>query len=167
MNRVEKFLLAGIVRISSQLSVSDTSYFYDDPVLVNLPSGDYEVLVFCDEEDGKPYVQALKVVLGEAEAIMSEVIGHLNIDFGQVGICDRIAVEKAFDRLGDAGMQNYYDQLEGEDLFHEIRLPEHVKMISVQSGFGDGRYAVCALRTKVGHIVGVEVDFTPEPEGFR
>ena len=107
-------------------------------------------------------MHALKVVPVGMDGDESDELGHLNVDFGQVGVCDRTAVERAFDHLGGEGVQRYYDQLEGEELVREIILPENAVMISVQSGFGDGRYGVKALRSKGGDIIGAVVYFALE-----
>jgi hypothetical protein len=147
------------IAIDSQLSVSDTSYFYDEPVIVSLPSGAYAVDVQYGNADGHPYVRSLRVVsVHEYESLeRAQHVGVVVVDFGQICVCDRAAVAASFDRLGDAGMQHYYDQLNTTELVSLVTLPDGVVMPIVRPGFGDGRYAVYELRDRT-KMAGVEVD---------
>jgi hypothetical protein len=61
------------------------------------------------------------------------------VDFGQIGICDRDAVQRAFDTLGDEGMSIYHDQLNTTDFFGWVKLPGPA-ITAIVRPFGDGTY---------------------------
>jgi hypothetical protein len=148
----------GTVPIGGRLSVSDTSYFYDEPVLLSLLPGHYSVMIRYGSNDGAKYVSAMRVARG-TDLVRGSRLDDVVIDFGQVGVCDRDAVEKAFDVLGDAGMSNYHDQLQTNDLVKTVILPNKAEMFIVRSGFGDGLYPVYLLGASDQIPAGIEIDF--------
>ena len=144
--------------IGGRLSVSDTSYFYDAPVLLPVQPGKYSVMVRYGTSEGVKYVSALRVARGD-NLVRGSRMGDVLVDFAQVGVCDRDAVEKAFDSLGDTGMRIYYDQLQTTDLVKTVTLPGNVEMIIARSGFGDGNYPVYLLGASPQVPAGIEIDF--------
>jgi hypothetical protein len=138
--------------------VSDTSYFYDEPVLLSVPPGEYFVMIRYGTSEGAKYVSGLRVVRGP-EPIRGSRLDDVVVDFGQIGVGDRDAVEKAFDVLGDSGMQAYYGQLQTTDLVKTVKLPDNVEMFIARSGFGDGVYPVYVLGASGQIPAGIEIDF--------
>lgn len=148
----------GSVPSGGRLSVSDTSYFYDEPVILSVPPGEYSVMVRYGMSGGAKYVSSLRVARGK-ELVRGSRLNDVLVDFGQIGICDRDAVENAFDILGDAGMQTYYEQLQTTDLVKTISLPNKVDIFVARPGFGDGLYPVYVLGAPDQMPAGIEIDF--------
>jgi hypothetical protein len=148
----------GAISIGDRLSVSDTSYFYDEPVLLSVAPGTYSVMVRYGSNEGTKYVRAMRVARGN-NLVRGSRLDHVVVDFGQIGVCDRDAVEKAFDELGDAGMSTYYDQLQTSDLVKTVTLPDNAEMFIARSGFGDGLYPVYLLGASDQMPAGIEIDF--------
>ena len=137
---------------------SNTSYFYDEPVLLSVAPGHYSVTVRYGSTDGTKYVSAMRVARG-SDLVRASRLGDVVVDFGQIGVCDRAAVEKAFDVLGDAGMSTYHDQLQTTELVKAVALPNDAEMFIARSGFGDGLYPVYLLGTSDQTPAGIEIDF--------
>ena len=148
----------GTISIGCRLSVSDTSYFYDEPILLSVPAGQYSVMVRYGSNDGGRYVSALRVACGN-DLVRGSRLDDVLIDFGQIGVCDRDAAEAAFDILGDVGMPTYYNQLQTTELAKTVTLPNNVEMFIVRSGFGAGLYPVYVLGASGQVPAGVEIDF--------
>ena len=144
--------------IGGRLSVSDTSYFYDEPVLLSVLPGEYSVMIRYGTSEGAKYVSSLRVARGN-DLVRGSRLEDLVVDFGQIGVGDRDAIEKAFDALGDAGMQAYYVQLQTTELVKTVDLPNNAKMLVTRSGFGDGLYPVYILGASSQMPAGVEIDF--------
>lgn len=144
--------------VDSQISISDTSYFYDEAVIIEVPSGRYQVEVAYDFPEGHKHVAAMRVAPEKStDLCRGPKLGSLIVDFGQVGICDRDAVEAAFEILGDEQMNKYYDQLDSTELTLIVRLPGQTEMIVVRPGFGDGSYPVYGIVDRSGTQVGFEI----------
>lgn len=146
-----------LVVSSGELSISDTSYFYDEPVLVRVQNGRYAVYVEIAERDGEPFVRSLRVCSEDGLA-RGQRIGGVLVDFGQIGVCDRGAVAAEFTQLEDAGMPIYYEKLNTTYLSGVVMLPHGTKMAVIRPGFGDGNYTVFSLVNASGELRGVEVD---------
>jgi hypothetical protein len=154
----QKWESLGKLDIAGRLSISDTSYFYDEPIIVPVGNGTYEVSVQYGIENGSSYVELVRVAAIGKQCSRSEAIGSLIIDFGQLGICDRDAVEHAFDALGDERMPEYFDQLNTSEPVGWISLPSGERMFIARPGFGDGAYPVYKLMTSDGIAAGIEVE---------
>lgn len=148
----------GRVSSSGRLCVSDTSYFYDEPVILSVPPGEYSVMVRYGMSDGARYVSSLRVARGN-DLVRGSRLDDVLVDFGQIGVCDRNAVETAFDVLGDGGMHTYYDQLQTTDLIKTVTLPNKVEMFIARPAFGDGLYPVYMLGASDQMPAGIEIDF--------
>jgi len=140
------------------MSVSDTSFFYDEPIILPVARGGYALSVRKVTFDGHEHAMAIRAVRSDKPTARGRVVGEVSVGFGQVGICDRDEVEKAFDALGDAGMSTYFDQLNSTDLTGWITLPGSVKMAMVRPGFGDGTYPIFELQDADGDAAGIEID---------
>ncbi|HVV50846.1 MAG TPA: hypothetical protein VHO06_14365 [Polyangia bacterium] len=151
--------LVGDIDIRRCLSVSDTSYFYDEPIMLPMAAGTYTICVHNADVEGNRHVMAIKVTCSSEGSNRGRRLGEVIVDFGQLGICDRDAVEKAFEVLGDLGMSTYFDQLQtATGLTGWIVLPGAVRMAMIRPGFGDGRYPVFELLDGTGNAVGVEIE---------
>ena len=146
------------IDIDSRLSISDTSYFYDEPVIVSLPKARYRVTVRLISPEGDQHVAAVRLVSSDEEVSRGKRVGSVLVDFGQVGFCDRDAVEKAFEAIADDEMSLYYDQLDTTTVSGQAVLPGAVKIAYVRPGFGDGTYPVYELLRPDGTVIGVELD---------
>lgn len=148
------------IEIRSRISVSDTSYFFDTPVLVPVPGGFYSVSVCYHTCENFRHIGSLRMLMaGATVSKRGNMIGTVVVDFGQIGICDRDTVESAFDVLGDGGMHQYYDQLNTTDLLGWVCLPKSARMLTIRPGFGDGSYSVWALTGMHGATEGIEISF--------
>lgn len=161
-----RYTCIGQIEIVSHISVSDTSYFYDEAIIVDVRPGQYQVDVAYSFPEGHQHVASVRVIRRECtEWHRGKKLGLLVVDFGQVGICDRDAVEKAFDGLGDTQMSRYYDQLNSTDLTLVVRLPGQIEMIVVRPGYGDGSYPIYGIVDGAGALVGVEISCIELSEG--
>lgn len=150
--------MIGQIEIRGRISISDSSYFYDQPVVIELESGKYSVSVSYAVSDGHKHIARARVATSEGLLKLGNEIGVVGIDFGQIAICDRAAVEAAFDVLGDRGMPEYFVQLNITDLTGKVRLPGDVIMFIFRPGFGDGNYPVYELLGLNGERSGLEID---------
>ena len=90
------------------------------------------------------YVSGMRVVRGD-NLVRGARVGEVLVDFAQVGVCDRHAAEQAFDRLGDAGMQFYHDQLQTTDLVKVVTLPNDVEMFMPDRDLATGTILFTSL----------------------
>lgn len=148
----------GMLTINDNLSLSDSSYFYDEPLIVKLKPDQYKLEINTLNIDGYEHVKTVRILPNDIQFCIGQVLGHVNVDFGQIAICDRAIVENIFENLGDAGMPSYYDQLSIEDLSAPISLNNSIFMYVVKPGFGDGNYSVSALLSPQNELLGVEIN---------
>lgn len=149
---------AGELNIASgQLSISDTSYFYDSPVVVPLKPGMYTIHADIAEWSGEDYVRTVRIER-EHNTRRGACLGKVQVDFGQIGLCDRAVTEEAFERLGDDKMHLYFDQLNTTELFGTVSLQNGTIMMYFRPGFGDGTYRIYELLDAHGGLLGVEID---------
>ena len=148
----------GKIETTGCLSLSDTSYFYDQPVIVDIDPGIYSVAVSFVKIDGHLHIARAKVATSAVDSKLGREIGAIGVDFGQIGVCDRSFVEAAFDALGDDGMPEYFDQLGITELNGVVSLKNVRAMFIFKPGFGDGSYPVYELIGPNGVRRGVEVD---------
>ena len=163
-----------VLDISSKLSLSDTSYFHDNPLIVDVPSGRYDVGVRVESETtaygDNSFVTCIRVFASTQQVRRGKQLGYLSVDFAQIGVCDRTAIERELANLSDEQMHLYYDQLKTTDESETTRmtgvvtLPGGGKMVWVLGGIGNGEYAVYEMRDATGVVAGVEVDLTEENE---
>lgn len=148
---------------SGRLSVSDSSYFYDAPVVVDFPVGPAEVSIAAEVHGGHRHVLRVLLTtrsLQPGPTTRGAVLGKVVVDFAQICVGDRVAACAAFDALGDAGMSRYFDQLQTEEGVFWIELPSNVALLAFRSGFGDGLYPVIEVVDPTEARVGVEIDCT-------
>jgi hypothetical protein len=143
------------------LSVSDSSFFYDAPVLPVVNPGMYGVYANVALFQSHPHIIAVKVVTSMSPAMVrGRKWGDVTVDFAQIAICDRADAEAAFDALGDGRMDEYYDKLDNTELYTTITVSETMcDMAIVRTGFGDGAYPVYELRDSEGETSGIEIEF--------
>lgn len=159
MQKNEKWDFFDHINIRGQLSLSDSSYFYDLPLIFDLNPGMYKIEFLYDTLDDQRYIARARVSLSDERQSLGNQLGILVVDFGQVGVCDRESMESAFDALGDNGMSIYFDQLNITTLTGRVELPSGVKMCIFRPSFGDGNYPVYELLGRNGENTGVEIDF--------
>ena len=148
---------------SGRLSISDASYFYDAPVILDFPRGTADIVVTAEVHAGHRHVVRVVLLASSPHPrrwTRGALLGKVLVDFAQIGVGDRVAVASAFDALGDAGMSLYFEKLQTEDDVFWIELPSGVSMLAFRSGFGDGLYPVFDLVDDAGDRVGVEIDCT-------
>ncbi|NKI96835.1 DUF4241 domain-containing protein [Rhizobacter sp. SG703] len=156
----KNFENVGHIEVRQTISLSDTSYFYDEPILVDTGPGKYAVSVEYAFPEGHRHVAALRALVAETDQFSRGAkLGNIQVDFAQIGICDRDVIEAAFDSLGDDGMSQYYDLLNTTTPVSWIYLPGSAAMCVVRPGYGDGSYPVYELRAVDGALVGVELEF--------
>jgi hypothetical protein len=156
--------IIGQLEIQGKISISDSNYFYDQPVVVPLEAGRYSVSVFYGTQEGHRYIARARVAISEGPLKLGDEVGIVGVDFGQLGVCDRDSVETAFDILGDSRMPEYFDQLNTTDLIGTVKLPEEVKMLIFRPGFGDGSYPVYEILGSNGRRRGLEIDCLKDVE---
>lgn len=148
------------IAVHGRLSISDTSYFWDAPLIVNVQAGNYRLAVRVELEAGHRHVAAARVTAAQ-DVSRGNKLGDVLVDFGQLGFCDRDAIERAFESLD---MDVYYDQLNTEELTGRALLPGSDKILYVRTGFGSGSYSVYELLKPDGTRAGIEVNFTEDME---
>jgi hypothetical protein len=148
----------GHLETQGRISISDSSFFYDQPVVVSVEPGKYSVSVLYETRKGHRHIARARVATSEEPVKLGTVVGIVGVEFGQVGVCDRELVESAFDVLGDSRMPEYFNQLNTTELIGIIKLPEEVKMYIFRPGFGDGRYPVYEILASNGKRRGLEID---------
>jgi hypothetical protein len=145
------------IDVQARLSISDTSYIFDVPVIVDVPSGHYHVSVRFVRKDGETRVAATRVALS-TDVSRGAKVGDVIIDFAQLGVCDRDAFERVVESLTDEDMPTYFNQLQTLDDTGKAELPG-AKVVFTKTGYGDGEYPVYELRNTGGERAGVEIDF--------
>lgn len=155
----------GLVEIASgQLSISDTAYFDDAAVVIDLPPGQYDVLVLPIALDGHTHIAGAQV---RAQAIASSARGALldrvDVEFGQIGVCDRRTMEAYLAGL-ELERPEYMEQLSRTvELTGSVSAGGVVVMQYFHPGFGSDKYPIYELWGADGRRVGVEIeceDFT-------
>lgn len=97
---------------SGRLSISDASYFYDAPVILDFPRGTADIVVTAEVHAGHRHVVRVVLLASSPHPrrwTRGALLGKILVDFAQIGVGDRVAVTSAFDALGDAGMSRYLD----------------------------------------------------------
>ncbi|HKQ39495.1 MAG TPA: hypothetical protein VJ063_15565 [Verrucomicrobiae bacterium] len=153
----EHWELVGDIAVRGRLSISDTSYFYDHPIIVEVIPEHYSVRVRYVSSEGHNYIAGVRVA-HHGSLARATWMGNVTVDFAQIGICDRDAAEFAFNLLGDGGMPYYYKQLDTVGSVEWVQLPGSVKMLVIRPGFGDGSYPVYQLLRSDGTKAGIEID---------
>lgn len=142
---------------SGRLSLTDTAYYFEDPLVVDVMPDEYEVAVRTGRDRGHAFVAGIRVLRGEA-ADRGGKIGSVEVEFGQIGICDRRAMDDVFDALGLDRVDEYNKLLDTLELATEIRVPGDVPMVIVRPQSGGGDYVVRELLTAQGLRCGIEID---------
>jgi hypothetical protein len=129
---------------SGRLSVSDSSYFDEDFVEVDVaPEEAHDVFVRLSGAKADPAVGSIELRL-RAGAVAEE-IGRFVVDFGEVALVDRRAAEEVFLQLGDEHRSEYDDALGAEHAVQPIEVRGCTFLLLRPRG-GDGVYAVHRLR---------------------
>lgn len=146
----------GELSIAGNLSVSDSSYFHDQFLTVDL-EGMCNIELKYMYREPPLHIAAVRVLRG-ADASRGGLIGHVTVDFGQIAICDRVQANTALQQLGTENMNVYFSQLDTAETFSWAVLPGEARIALVRPGFGDGSYPAYPLLAEDGAIAGVEVD---------
>lgn len=150
--------IVGKLEVGGRLSLSDASYFYDDPLVITLGADEYTISIRRLSSGDHEHVARIRIASSGESFSLGGEIGNVAVDFAQIGICDRNAIEVAFEALGDAGMLTFFEKLNVTDLVHTVQLPGSAKMFVVRPGFGDGTYPVLELLSVDRRRVGVEIE---------
>lgn len=143
---------------SGQVSISDSSFFFDDAVIVRFESGVQQVELGLGGDGGIRVVR-----IASRPGTRGAKLGEFGVDFAQVCVCDRARAEAAFESLGDEGMQQYYDALSVSDAVVSVRVGG-CDFLLLRPHSGDGRYSVYEWMDRDGIRCGVELDFSrPAP----
>ena len=147
------------VPINGRLSISDSMYFFDYPVIVSLPHAIYSVSVRYQGDDAARIVAAVRVSQDHSVRRARE-IGQVMVDFARIAICDRDRAEAEFEKLGNDGMSVYFDALDSTEHAYLITLPQGTVIAITGTGPGDGEYPVYMLASNDSLAAGIEVVFS-------
>jgi hypothetical protein len=147
----------GTITVGGVLSISDSSYYFENPIKVALVPGVYEVIIYSEGSADAPIVRKLCVVQPEAAWHCGRVLGELLIDFAQIALADRESCDRALDTIPDDEMGVYYDQLNvvGPAALIDIG-GASICVVRVPN---DGDNIVRELLNEMGDRVGAEIDF--------
>ena len=144
-----------------RLALADPVFMYQvEPVI--LPPGVYALLIKLIGHRGHRTVSKLRVVSGPGGEISSMVTSS-PVDSAQVGVGDFGSLSAAIERLDSDAYEAKLSETHTDDPVGLLHWDNSTPMYFVSSGYGDGRYGVCELRSGP-HLVGVEVDFTAEDD---
>jgi hypothetical protein len=149
----------GSLEVCGKVSISDSSYFFDSAVIVDVEAGNYLVELLFSAPGAAQEAVRVRPASPEITLRANGYLGEVLVDFGQIGICDREHAVKAFEQLGDDGMSRYYDQLSTDELVREIKICGEAKMLLIRPPSGDGSYPVYRLISQDGRRAGFEVHF--------
>ncbi len=141
--------------VSGNLSLSDTSLFFDRPFVLPVVPGRYRVAVVASLDD--PSDSAVDILRdGEGPVRPGRIYRReLSIEFGQLGICDRVIAAALFP------IERYHDLLDGVARPRgTVRLETGEVMLVTFPRVGNARFNVVALERADGTCVGAEVDLT-------
>jgi hypothetical protein len=147
----------GKIPIARLASISDTSYFFDEALIIPLQRGDYLASVRTSQTHGGGRVIGVRLAGFAGPLSRGRQMGTVLVDFGQIGICDRQAVQSGFASLGDEGMPRYYAQLNTTEPVTWVRLPSAVEMLVVRPASGDGVFPVWEIVGPGGLRAGFEI----------
>ncbi len=86
---------------SGRLSISDSSFFFDFPLIVDLPPGEYVIEAVRAREGEHDLIERLRVVDRVAgDVARGEPLGFVTVQFAQLGLCDRTRAEFELLRRG-------------------------------------------------------------------
>ena len=77
-----EWTLVGGIRVNGRLSISDTSYFYDEPVIVSVRATTHMISVEKTDFSGHQHVMAIRAVSSGGAFIRGRALGEVTVDFG-------------------------------------------------------------------------------------
>lgn len=158
----ESWCNLGSIHIARRLSIADVCYFYDNPVVVEIPEGEYVVLVKVITMGEVAYISEVVVIDVDHEHYsIGETQGILAVDFAQAGICDRDKMEELFRH---EGTKKFFEKLKSAHLTGPYRLTETNTMMLTSTGFGDGEYEVKEILSENRKRIGITVTFVSNDE---
>jgi hypothetical protein len=107
--------------------------FYDEPFIVDLPVTRCAIEAQLTDLEGSLFVSSIRI--GGGELATASLLGSFDVPFGQLGICDREAMEAAFSALPEERMVEYFDQLSFTELRGAASVANETMWI-VRPGFG-------------------------------
>lgn len=158
---------------SGRLSISDSSFFFDFPLIVDSPPGAYFVEAVEAQDSGHDLIERVRLVgpAGAREPAAGALsdhpsrgdhLGYVSVQFAQLGLCDRTQAEAAFASLDEDGLNTFTSQMSLSTLTGVARFPNGTAMFLVKPGFGDLDSAAFEL-LRDGQRCGVELVFV-EPD---
>lgn len=151
--------VASLVVTSGRLSLSDSSFFWESPLIVDVRPGTYAVEVQTGAHAGVSIAERLRLSLaGTRSLARGRLAGHVDLQFAQLGLCDRDTFEHAIAAADEEGWLAFTEQFAITSLTGIARLAESVEMVLVKPGFGDLDPAVYEL-VEGGACCGVEAAF--------
>lgn len=155
--------VGNLVLPSGRLSISDSSFFLEYPFVVDLVPGTYSIEVWLGIVGGHELIERLRIVDPETRRpSRGESLGYVRVEFAQLGVCDRTAVESALSGLDEGGLNSFSAQLSLPGLTGFASFPDGTKMFLLKPGAGDLDSAIFELLAAHGRC-GVEAVFV-EPE---
>jgi hypothetical protein len=148
--------ILGELSVGSRVSASDTAFFYDFPVIVDVEPGEYVVEAVCAE--GQRVVSASAVRKATTGAKRGRARGSIAVEFGQVGICDRDTFDHALKALNDPMLDGYFSQLNVDT--PGVARVNGATMVFFRPLPGDGEFYVYELIDSEGRCCGIEIDCT-------
>lgn len=130
---------------SGHLSISDSSYFFDFPLIVDLAPRTYVVEVARTRVNGMEINERARVSDGLGVERTGAVVGRVQIEFAQVGLCDRSTLESAFASSSDDEIARFTSQLSDAGSTGIAQFAGGATMILVKPGFCDRDFAVHEL----------------------
>ena len=151
--------VASLVVPSGRLSLSDSSFFLESPLVVEIRPGTYTVEVQSGSHDGVRIVERLRMTSADVGSISrGRLCGYVDLQFSQLGLCDRDAFEQALAGTDAQEWLAFTEQFAITSLTGVARLPSGEEMILVKPGFGDLDPAVYEL-VDGGECRGIEAAF--------
>ena len=156
----------GISLPSGRLSISDSSFFHELALVADLEPGTYDILGMRGGPGADAIIQRIRAVrVGASGTRRGRLLGHVDLQFSQLALADRVAAECAYQSLSDEECDEFAALFSMDGLSKLISFKDGTPMLLVKPGEGDLDPAVFELCDHDGSV-GVEL-VCIEPEARR
>lgn len=152
--------------ISGKLWAGDAQFAPspDDGVMVDVPTGTYDVAVKLIHYGEDTRVSRLRAWLSGTNPTLGAEVGETWADTGTQAFCDQVEYDKECGEDFDAYWERVEEVISGHDVAI-VALSDNAAMPFVQSGFGDGEFKLFEL-LESGSRVGVELEMIGANEPY-
>jgi hypothetical protein len=153
---------------SGKLHVMDPGYALQKQTgTIQLPPGVYSALAKVITYGSDSRISRLRVIQPRAVAVLGDELDHISSDIGKIAVADQEAYLQQWPQDPERVGEVVDSHLTSDDAFGVAELGGEppVRILFIESGFGDGTFPIFALE-KDGRRVGAEIVFIRADEPY-